>query len=87
MDRITIDQLNRMEQKMDSLIEGQKFAINFQGIEILQEFYEDEIVNEEGKLHYLKDDKKLKDFFENLIIEETNEEMNEEKEFENKPFK
>lgn len=87
MDRITIDQLNRMEQKLDHVIEGQKFAINYENVQTLQGFYEEEIVNEKGELHYLAKDEKLKAFFEGLIQEEEDQEETEEKEYENKPFK
>lgn len=89
MDRITIDQLNRMEQKLDHVIEGQKFALNYESVDTLQGFYEQEIVAEDGKLHYLAKDNKVKEFFENLIQEEQIEEEDTEdkRDFENKPFK
>lgn len=88
MDRITIDQLNRMEQKLDHVIEGQKFAINYENVDTLQGFYEQEILAEEGQLHYLAKDEKVKEFFEGLIQEEEpeEEEQKEEKNFRNVPF-
>lgn len=89
MDRDGYAQLNRMEEKIDHMINGQKLHMNLDTVDTLEQFYESEIVDPEGELHYLVKDEKLKAFFENLVEEvpeDEVEEETEEKKFGNKPF-
>jgi hypothetical protein len=37
--------------------------------EVLYDFYLDVIVNEEGDLHFLADDKRVRDFFQSLFFD------------------
>lgn len=89
MDRLTLQQLDRIEQNQNRIIEMQQYIINNEGIEVLTGFYEEEIQNPDGKLHYLHKDTKLKEFFEQLDKEETTKKKEEEQEekYTNTPFK
>lgn len=70
MDRQGYAQLNRIEEKLDHAIEGIKLGMNLDAIEVLEDWYEAEVLNEKGKLHHLNKDEKLKDFINELVQEE-----------------
>lgn len=74
MDKQTYQQLDRMEGKINHLIDGVKLVMNLDTVEVLKGFYEEEIENKEGNLHHLNKDPKVKAFFDELIEEETDEE-------------
>lgn len=85
MDRITIEQLNRMEQKLDDIQRVQEEVINIEVSAIITQFYEEEVTNPQGQLHYLKDDQVLKTFVEKLTKEDE-EETTTEEEYRNEEF-
>lgn len=90
MDKNAYLQLDRIERNTNEILRRQEAIVDMDGTEILQTFYEEEIANKEGALHYLAKDEKLKSYFEELEIEEDtdNEEQEEEQEgeYSSKPF-
>ena len=60
MDRVTYDQLDRIES-------GIQLLIGLDASVILEEFYAKEIVSPNGKLHHLNNDNILRNFFEVTI--------------------
>lgn len=68
----------------DNVIEGQKLSMNLESTDVLAGFYEEEILNQEGKLSHLQKDEKVKEFFEEIIKEQ--EELDEEEEKEEEQY-
>lgn len=94
MEKATYIQIDRMEDKINKIAHGQGLLMNLESLDVLQSFYEEEVLSDEGELRHLKSDKKVKDFFENLIKEAEEDEPEDEEgseedkgEYRNKKFK
>lgn len=73
MDRITINQIDRIEQRIEQLTQMIQHIISNEQEETLKGWYDEEVDNKQGQLHHLKSDKKLEEFINNLD-EDTEEE-------------
>ena len=73
MDRAAYEQLDRMEKQLIRLNEGIVTLSVDSSVDVVCSFYDEEVVNEKGVLHHLKDDTKLKRFIENLRNEDGGE--------------
>lgn len=78
MDRQTYAQLDQIEETTQRIEQLVGTILVKKEIETIQGFYEEEIENPKGELHYLVKDQKLKKFIEKLGEEETTEEQEEE---------
>ena len=66
MDRMTYEQIDRMEAKLDNLTAGVAELLSGEAIISGINLIESEIYSTEGKLQHLKEDKKVIDFLESL---------------------
>lgn len=70
MDRQTYVQLDRIEAKLEHIKDGIHMGLNFDSVDVLQDWYEAEVLAENGKLKHLRNDNILKAFIESLVEEE-----------------
>lgn len=75
--RMIYNQQDRIETKIDLLIDRQELHMNLDENDAILSFLEDEVLSEEGRLTHLKEDKNILAIIEELRNEDSDE--NEEK--------
>jgi hypothetical protein len=81
MDRQTYVQVDRIEGKLDELLNRSSMLLNIESREIVIGFLDKEVFDEKGLLHHLANDIVLKKFYKDIRTDDTVElEDDEEKE-------
>lgn len=73
MDRETINQLDRIERGVMNSIEGISILMQKSMYDGVKTFIENEVFDKRGSLHHLKGDNKIKEFYDNFVKEEPEE--------------
>lgn len=74
MDRLTMIQLDKIERTVDEIKRDTQVMTGETAEQVVINFLEQEVYQEEGQLTHLKDDTKLKGFLQELKQEEPEEE-------------